>query len=274
MRPSPSKATCVWLTFSAVSANAQLLEPPVLDRPIPYVHIREADVMWARRVWQWIDLREKINLPLYYPLEPANGRKALFDVIRDALLIEGSITAYDDGLGDGDQFLRPLSLVDLQRLLQSVDTVYTEDPDTGDRIQVITASPVQASDVIAYKLKEDWIFDKQRSVLDIRIIGLAPVIADKGPDGEFRGPKTLFWLYYPECRYVLNAAVAQNRENDAARLGFDDLFQKRMFNAVITKASNVYDRSISSHATGIDALLESEAIKEELLNFQLDLWHY
>ncbi len=31
-------------------------------RAIPYAHLREADVMWSKRVWRVIDLREKMNL--------------------------------------------------------------------------------------------------------------------------------------------------------------------------------------------------------------------
>ena len=30
-------------------------------RMIPYEYVREADAIWSRRVWESIDLREKIN---------------------------------------------------------------------------------------------------------------------------------------------------------------------------------------------------------------------
>jgi hypothetical protein len=47
-----------------------------------------------------------------------------------------------------------------------------------------------------------------------------------------------------------------------------------MFSSYIVKESNVYDRSIQSYARGVDALLESERIKEELFTVEHDLWHY
>ncbi|MFN9324264.1 MAG: hypothetical protein ACK6A5_02620, partial [Flavobacteriales bacterium] len=60
--------------------GAYIKEHTKTKRVVPYTHIREADVMWARRVWRTIDLREKMNHPLYYPTEAINDRKSLFDV--------------------------------------------------------------------------------------------------------------------------------------------------------------------------------------------------
>ncbi len=38
-------------------------------RMIPYEYVREADAIWSRRVFEYIDLREKINHQMYYPLD-------------------------------------------------------------------------------------------------------------------------------------------------------------------------------------------------------------
>ncbi|MFA5492865.1 MAG: gliding motility protein GldN, partial [Bacteroidales bacterium] len=65
-----------------------------------------------------------------------------------------------------------------------------------------------------------------------------------------------------------------NRKNDGQRLTYDDAFNKRMFGSYIIKESNVYDRYISSYTTGIDALLESERIKNDIFIFEHDLWEY
>ena len=78
------------LLTAGLSLSAQDLK--VLDKPwvkentptrrvIPYTHVREQDVMWHRRIWREIDLREKINHPLYYPTTKIDDRKSLFDVI-------------------------------------------------------------------------------------------------------------------------------------------------------------------------------------------------
>ncbi|MBK9146284.1 MAG: gliding motility protein GldN [Flavobacteriales bacterium] len=255
--------------------GAYIKEHTKTKRVVPYTHIREADVMWHRRVWRTLDLREKINHPLYYPTSPLNDRRSLFDVIRQGLMVDGSITAYDPGaLADDDEFKKAFLPTELKDLFSRLDTQYTESLVTGDMEMVVQTIDLESRDIKMYKLKEDWIFDKQRSTLDIRIIGLAPMKEVRGEDGEVRGYRPLFWLYYPECRYVFANWDAFNRENDAERRSFEDIFWKRQFSSYITKWSNVYDRQISDYKTGLDALLEGEEIKQALFELEHDLWNF
>ncbi|MBL0102643.1 MAG: gliding motility protein GldN [Bacteroidetes bacterium] len=131
--------------------------------------------------------------------------------------------------------------------------------------------------VIGFRVKEDWFFDKQRSVIEVRIIGIAPLVLmtdEKGDvrEGNFRIP--LFWIYYPEARKLFANSEVFNRTNDAERRTFDDIFQKRLFGSYIVKEANVYDRRIEDYKQGINALLESERIKEEITNFEHDMWEF
>ncbi|MCC6840589.1 MAG: gliding motility protein GldN [Flavobacteriales bacterium] len=255
--------------------GAYIKEHTKTQRVVPYPFIREADVMWYRRVWREIDLREKINHPLYYPTEPIQDRKSLFDVIKQGVLEDGSITAYDPGpIGTDDEFTKPMLPAEVKALLTKSDTTQTEDIYTGEMKTEIVTTEVNSDGIRKYLLKEDWIFDRQRSVMDIRIIGLCPMKENIGPDGEMRGYTKLFWLYFPELRYVLVNWDVYNRENDAERRSFDHLFWTRQFNSTITKMSNVYDRNIAQYKTGIDALLQGEEIKEYLFNFEHDLWNF
>lgn len=255
--------------------GAYIKEHTKTQRVVPYPYIREADVMWYRRVWREIDLREKINLPLYYPTEPIHDRKSLFDVIKQGILDDGSITAYDVGpTAQDDEFTKPLLPTEVKALLTKTDTTQTDDILTGEMKTVISTSEVTSDKIKKYVLKEDWIFDKQRSVMDIRIIGICPKQEIIGDQGEVRGYKPLFWLYFPELRYVLVNWDVFNRENDAERRSFDHVFWTRQFNSTITKVSNVYDRNIVQYQSGIDALLESERIKADLFDFEHDLWNF
>lgn len=255
--------------------GAYVKENNATKRVIPYPHLREADVMYAKRIWQRMDLRQKMNHPFYYPIDEIEDRKSLFDVIKHALLVEGSLTAYSLGeLGDDDEFHFPMGPAEVDSLLRPVITQYTEDPDTGERIPVEVTAEVRSADVTMYEIKEDWIFDRQRSQRYVRIIGICPMVQDFDDQGEKRGYKPLFWLYYPECRYVFNNADVYNWQDDSQRRTYEQLFEMRMFSSYVVKESNVYDRSISSYARNMDALLESERIKTELFEIEHDLWHY
>ena len=111
--------------------------------------------------------------------------------------------------------------------------------------------------------------------MEVRIIGICPVIDRFDEDGIYTGQTSLFWVYFPEARKILSKAeVFNHRKNDAARLTYDDIFHKRFFSSRIVKESNKYDRKISDYKEGIDALLESEKIKEEIFNLEHDLWEY
>ena len=128
--------------------------------------------------------------------------------------------------------------------------------------------------IVGYNIKEDWFFDKERSVLDVRIIAIAPVVYAKDDQGQITGMKELFWLYFPHCRFVLNNYFVYNDQNDAQWMSFDDLFWKRRFTCTIYKESNVYDRKVETYKTGVDALYEAEKIKEEIRTIEHDVWSF
>jgi gliding motility associated protien GldN len=245
-------------------------------RVIPYAPLREADIMWMQRVWRRIDLREKINHAMYYPEKPAQGRKSLFDVLKDAILNDGTLTAYNPGaLGDNDMFTQRMTTDEVRALLLRKDTAYTEDLMTGEMIPQIVTIEVTTAQVRWYEIKEEWFFDRQRSVMDVRIIGICPMKAVTDElTGEFRGLQRLFWIYYPEARYVFVKSEVFNRGNDVERRTYEDIFWKRQFGSYIVKASNVYDRNISQYKSGLEALLEAEKIKTEITNMEHDLWSY
>ena len=262
--------------------GAYVPETNLTKRVIPYPYIREADVMYKRRIWQEIDLRQKFNHPFYFPLDPIRDRQNLFDVIRDGLLPEQAerpnlvnLTAYSPGpLGDNDEFSLPLSRDSIRKILNPTTIVpdYDEDGEVIGSIQ--RTRPLSSEDITRYRIKEDWIWDRQRSERYVRIIGIAPMIEAFDDDGNSIGFKPLFWLYYPQCRYVFANSEVYNMFNDAQRRTYEDLFQKRYFSSYIVKEDNAFNRSIVSYARGLDALAESERIQRELFNLEHDIWHY
>lgn len=242
-------------------------------RVIPYAHLREADVMWSKRVWRVIDLKEKMNQPLFYPGQPILDRKSLYDVIKDAALNDGSITCFDNPAFD-DEFRYEMTKSELEAKLFSWDTLQTEDPETGEMKSAPTKNAVEAGEITQYWIKEDWFFDKQRSVLDVRIIGICPLTLKKSETGEVLGSTPLFWIYYPEARPVFANQEVYMRHNDAERRTLEDIFWKRMFSSFVRKESNVYNRTIGEYKQGIDALLEADRVKEDIFKYEHDLFHF
>ena len=190
---------------------------------------------------------------------------------------EGTITAYGNAYKD-DEFKSPMTPAEIKEIGVSgnlIDTNWTYDEEREEEVYELITNTFDQTTVTRYRVKEEWYFDKQRSVMDVRIIGLCPIRDRFDEDGNYQGPEPLFWVYFPEARKVLTKAeVFNHRKNNAARLTFDDIFHKRFFNSYIVKESNKYDRFVNQYKTGLDALLESERIKEEIFHLEHDLWEY
>lgn len=238
---------------------------------VPYANVRRSDAFYSRRVWRVIDLREKINHPLYYPHVETNGRINFISVLLKGVK-EGSIKAYHPA---NDDFTVPLSQEEIEKALVVADSTPRFDPFTGEQLpDTVIVMPIDVSSFSKIRLKEEWFFDMQRSVFECRILGVCPIRDDYDNEGNFRGTRPLFWIWFPEARNVLVKHEVYNRSNDAQRLTFDDFFFRRMFNSYVVKESNVYDRYISDFTTGMDALLESERLEEQRFLYEHDLWEY
>lgn len=277
--------TLTIILISNVISYSQVLDSPKRDgvydkinndnrKPIPYSYVREADVLWSKRIWRVIDFKEKMNQPFYYPLVPQNGRKSFMSVIMDALK-EGSLIAYEANQFN-DEFLTPISPVSLLQSLTRIDSIKLQRSyppyDEYDTVKITEFLP---QDVTRIRIKEDWFFDKQRSIMDVRIIGICPIIEQYVENTtDFKGYQPLFWIYFPDVRPLLAKSEVFNRFNDGSRFTYDDLFWRRMFSSYVYKESNVYDRKIIDYAKGIDQQLESERIKNEIIDFEQNLWSY
>lgn len=257
--------------------------------PVPFHNVRECDVIWSKILWRKIVLTEKQNQKLYYPLTPLGDRRSLWHVLYDAIMdvrpthgnVEPDPDCYDcitppDFTGTDfegaralipfkdDEFKQPyLSLSEIKRKL-------SYDIGNGE------IREVEAEDISAYVLKEQWFIDKKRSLLDVRIIGIQPeyyALMEGGVKSAL--PEQLFWVYYPQARYYLCKYECYNPKNDAARWTYDDLLTMRNFSSYIIREENQYNnRYINDYMRGIDALLEAEKIKEQIMNFEFDLWEY
>jgi gliding motility associated protien GldN len=235
-------------------------------RVIPYSFIRQDDIMWSTRQWERIQVQEKLNHPLYYPVKALPDRKSLFDVLKDAILTEGTISeVFVD-----DRFEMPLTTQEVADILFRVDTIL--DPDDPSIVLGIDSIEIKSPDLRYWEIKSDWYFDKKRGEMKNRIIGISPVVEDPST----REIYPTFWIWFPDARQAMSTHVAYNPSNNTRRMTFDQIFQMRYFNAVVYKENNVYDRGIKDYKNGrpLDQLLESRRIREELRNYEHDLWQF
>lgn len=250
--------------------ESELIENGKKAFEFPYV--READVVWAHRVWREIDFKEKINQVFYYPTQPDQGRKNLFTILDEALS-EGRIRGFDD-----DMFSKEVNWAELKANLGGTEVVeiFDTDIDGNDIVTYDTAyKSLRAEDITMLRIKEDWFIDKNRSVEDVRIIGFTLVYMQQKEEGVVV-PITLAWIRYndPEVRELLANAEVYNMDNDRARRSYDDIFRKRIFSSYVTRESNDFNRSIELYATGIDAWMESQRIEDYLFEMEEDMWEY
>ncbi len=293
----------VAFVFLGFYAQAQILDPVLGPRAwkkenvkqreaITLTHVREADVMWSTRIWRELDLRQKINLPLYFPLDSAvHGKRSFIQILFDEFLINpANFGPNGFKLYKSSEFEEPYTYEEILRIVNRRDSVQKVDEDCNliDTVAEKLFSDIKP-ELVKVRLMEDWFFDKQRSVMDVRILGLGLVFPDYSPDNQndpncdvsvfsgyspVEGSYSEIWFFFPYIRPTLAVLECYKRHNDAARLSYDDIFMQRIFSSYIYKQENVYDRKIHDYTAGLDALLEADKIKNKIFDFEQDLWQY
>ncbi|MBN2611320.1 MAG: gliding motility protein GldN [Bacteroidales bacterium] len=248
-------------------------------QPVPYAYVREADVVWAKDIYRIVDLRQKQNLPLYYPLRPIGDRMSLISLLLHGIDNEG-VRAFST-TDVRNEFIVQMTKDDIDEAFDAgVDTLKVPDVNTGQMIESIIESERKVEEVQQIMVKEKWFFDRNHSVMKVQIVGLCPIRVyaqrdDQNMPTDVILKKKTFWVYFPEIRPILANHEIFNRNNDAQRISFDDYFWQRRFDSYIVAESNVYDnRTINSYTLGIDSQLEAERIKQNLFETEHDLWEY
>ena len=234
-------------------------------RILAYDHVREADILWQKRVWRVLDVREKINLPFNNPERP------LISILLEA--------AEDDKIElysvIDDKFTTPMTEEERGAIAGGIDTVPVINPDDYSVTYDLVPRELNPDDVRRYRLQEVWYFDKESSTMKVRILGIAPLKDELDENGNVLYERAMFWVYYPGARQVLANENAFTSANDAANRSWEDVFESRFFNSYIIKESNVTDRRIEDYKTdGRERLMEAERIKQRIFNFEHDLWSY
>ena len=251
------------------------------DHPLEYGYVGDRDMLFSRMIWEKVILDERVNFPLYYPIDTMNigsERRSLFDVLMKGMA-DGKIeNVYSDSYFTGKR-----SLKEIQDAMVSVDTtdIGMEQLNQDGYVdpEYIETNRLESQSIKAYLIKGLWYFDKRQGELKYRLLALAPA----GPDVEFMTDEEnteilpYFWIFYPDVRDILHEAKTYNTKNSAMPFSFDHVLNARRFNGIAYKEENIYgDRKIESYIpeNSLMQLLEAERIKEKIRNFELDMWQF
>jgi len=253
------------------------------DEPLPYGYVDERDVLWSKTTWEIIDLDERVNFPLYYPIDTNNigaERRSLYDV-----LVKNIKTGEIEHVYADSYFTEKRTLKDIEASL-----VYSDTTDLGIEQynaegfvdpEYIRKFTLDAGDVEEWRVRGYWYLDKRQGELRYRMLGLCPVanearskaFEDDGVDAKVE----LFWVWFPAAREALHKSKAFNRRNTSQPISYDHLLNSRRFHGVVYKEDNVQgDRNVADYINdnALMQLLESDRIREVIRNIEIDLWNY
>jgi gliding motility associated protien GldN len=235
------------------------------DSFLEFDYIDERDILWSKIVYEKIDLNEKLNFPLLFPVNDETyekNRKSLWRILKENIINKRITELYfdrNDNFKDKMSYNDVMEVVSFTELINGVPTPPEE---------------LKSIDITAYRIKGMWFFDKRQGEMKYRLLGLMPV-GKNLKDDDGKNNTDLFWIWYPSLRKILHQEMVFNEKNNANRISFDQLLISRRFSSYIYKEDNLYgDRPISSYKDkGLQSILESERIKKEILDFEQDMWN-
>ena len=252
-------------------------------KPMAYGYVDDRDLMWSKVVWEYIDMNERINLPYYYPIHEGGiteTRKSLFATLLEGINDDKITEVFDD-----TYFTEKLTKKEIESKLFRIDTsdagieALNRGEDIEEYIDKVEISP---ADIVGFRVKGVWYIDKRQGEMKFRILGIAPVAPDVQTKGKDELKKvaeniSLFWVWYPGARQVLYDMKVFNEKNAAYHLSYDHLLNAKRFSSIIYREENVYgNRDVSDYVRGnsLYQVLESDRIKEDIRDKELDIWNY
>ncbi len=253
------------------------------DKPLEYGYIDDRDILWSKVVWEYIDLNERINLPMYYPIDTttvSGNRRSLFDTLLRGIK-SGIITeVYDDSY-----FTAKMTKAEISSKLYRIDTTEAgiDELNAGatNIDEYVDKINLTSQDIEGFKIKGLWYFDKRQGELKYRLLALAPIAPDiqmmGREDMDISEQLPLFWVWFPDARQTLHEMKVFNQKNSAFPISFDHLLNARRFNSIIYREENIYgNRDVAQYVKGnaLFQVIESNKIKDEIRNKELDMWNY
>ena len=258
---------------------------------VDYEYVDDKNILWSKVVYEFIDLNERLNFPLLFPVNDTkydDTRKSLWRVIRENIE-NGKISEVYDS--NNDNFTEASRIIGKDSTDQEAKVFKNYNISDIYKSKYVPESFVprevaSSADIFGYVIKGVWYFDKIHAELRYRLLAIQPYGKDlkTSVDGE-ETETGYFWIWYPSIREILDKHLVFNDKNNNNRISFDELLINRRFSSYIYKYDNVYgDREIRDYIRQRDnesyaqwqtrIIMESERIKKEILDFEIDMWGY
>lgn len=266
------------------AVRIQTAEMDALADTIAVVNHRADDIVWSRIVYRVIDMREKQNYQLYFPLRSNDEYKSLFKLMLDAIC--NGVNVYSKDARDlRPSFNNVLQGEDLSKAfafdnemdnnLIQVDTVTKQRTFQNDKYMSYVKNQLK------FLIQEIIFFDKHTSRLYSKIIAIAPLYAlhpdnieSKESMQYFRG-SILCWFSFDELRPALAKQIVIPNGNETERLTYDEFFDQKLYSSYLLGDSNMFNRMLLEYVVDPVKIKKEQArIETEIMNFEQDLWEY
>ena len=292
----------VFLATVGATAPVSAQETPNYVNHNSTAGIPDYDIMYKKRLWRRMDLKEKQNRSFFaYNNEitkiiiEAVDAGVLFPYKNDSLLTRMSKEEFLENLKmpayGGDQLSeeeKAMGFTDDDAW--GDDDGWGDDSGWGDEpaseegkadggTATASADYFFPSDVSVLEIMEDWVFDKRRSRLFYDIQSITMILpAEKFPEtGLQRQVATFKYKDLEELfRSMPEEALWFNPQNSAEHKNLADAFLLRLFSARLIKVANPEDSFIADiyNTSPKEGLIASQRIEQELLELEHELWEY
>jgi gliding motility associated protien GldN len=232
--------------------------------PFAYPEVNKKNIRFYKRVWRDIDLKDEKNNVLAIP------GNSLIEVVMKAIE-KGKLSLYSP---DDDSFKGRLSAQEgMSRFADSV-LVPIFDGEGNQIDSKMALNEFDPARVTKFRIKEDIFFDKQRSRLETRIIGVAPLmnITTSAELAESVGATPAFWLYFPQLRYSLIQVDISDPDKGLYDMTMDDFFvQNKFASAIVRESSPGMLQNLKETENG-GQQLDGKKVEEKLDAYKKKLW--
>lgn len=232
------------------------------NKPIPYPKIDNRNIRFYKRIYRDIDLKDTSNYIF------AMYDNSLMGAIMDGIQ-EGRLTPYED-----DAFKTKLTARDGES--KFADSVWVPlFDDEGDEIGGdFVPNEFDPNRITKFRLKEDIFLDKVRGTIEMRIIGVAPLM-DINSSAELAqsiSATPAFWLYFPQLRYSLAQVDVSDPDVGLFDVTMDDVIVQRKFASTIVRESSPRGQQAFSLTEEVDQQEQSAAIEAKIEALKANTW--